>query len=113
MYYNSNFAYDLEVGKVAEKMLGDIFEGAKVEVKRDLLADKTGNVFIEYSSRGEDSGIITTEADYWAIFTSDTIIHIIKVRRLHELAYNFRHRKTCGGDNNTSWGVLIPIGELR
>ena len=57
MDYNSNFEYDLELGKVKEKELYDIFSYKKIEVKTDFKANETGNVFIEYESRGEKSGI--------------------------------------------------------
>jgi hypothetical protein len=36
-----------------------------IEVKGDHVAVKTGNVGIEISSYGRDSGIIVTTADYW------------------------------------------------
>jgi hypothetical protein len=47
MKYNSNFKYDLEIGQEGEKMIAMIFETPveKIEVKRDMKAIKTGNLY--------------------------------------------------------------------
>ena len=55
MKYCSDFKYDLEIGQVKEKELGDIFNNSTIEVKNDLSAHKTGNVFVEYESRGNQT----------------------------------------------------------
>ena len=47
MKYCSNFKYDLEVGQVAEKEIGEMLSKKKIEIKKDMLAKKTGNVFVE------------------------------------------------------------------
>ena len=44
MKYCSDFKYDLEVGQVKEKELAEILSGAKIEVKNDLAAHRTGNI---------------------------------------------------------------------
>ena len=48
MNYNNDFKYDLKIGQTKEKELGDIFNNKTVEVKYDLQAKLTGNVFVEY-----------------------------------------------------------------
>jgi len=78
MKYNNDFKYDLEVGQVGEKYLGNILQSKKIEVKTDLQAHKTGNIFIEYYSRGKPSGISTSEADFYAFILSNEKIIIIK-----------------------------------
>lgn len=40
-------------------------EDVTFEVKNELKVNETGNVAIEYFSRGKDSGIRVTKADYW------------------------------------------------
>lgn len=35
------------------------------ELKTDRLSHKTGNVFVEFMSRGKESGIKTSKADIW------------------------------------------------
>ena len=63
MNYNSDFKYDLKVGKVKEIELGEIFNAKTIEVKYDLKALETKNIFVEYFSRGYPSGISKTKAD--------------------------------------------------
>tara|TARA_B100000035_G_C20860133_1_gene491480 strand:- start:16 stop:363 length:348 start_codon:yes stop_codon:yes gene_type:complete len=115
MKYCSDFSYDLEVGQVFEKELAYIFEGKfTVECKRDLQANETGNVFVEYESRGKPSGLATSQADYWAFSISDSKIRIIKTNQLkiNCRKYLYTHRNKRGGDNNSSKGILLPIEEL-
>jgi len=60
------FDMDLKYGKVREKLVADMLQDKKIEVKseRDVW-QRTGNIAIEYQSYGKPSGIQTTEADYW------------------------------------------------
>jgi len=113
MEYNNDFRYDLKIGQVKEEELGDIFNSSKIEVKHDLQATKTGNVYVEYYSRGKLSGIATTEADYYC-FAIDKTFHLIDVATLKErcLKYRKTNRDREGGDSNTSKGILLPIKEL-
>lgn len=113
MQYNSNFRYDLAVGKVAEEALGEIFENATVEVKTDFKAKTTGNLFIEFKSRGKDSGISTSEADYWCFKIANLFLLIATddLRVLIEPLKGTTAERT-GGDNNTSIGVLLPLNTL-
>ena len=110
MEYNSDFRYDLKVGQVAEQALAKIFEGKKVEVKRDRKAKLTGNVFVEYESRGKPSGLATSEADYWCFVVEETFI-LLAAERLKEIVEPLKgtDKERRGGDNNTSVGVLIRI----
>jgi len=113
MNYNNNFKYDLKVGQVKEKELGTIFNSKTIEVKYDLQALTTGNVYVEYESRGKKSGISTSLADYYCFCLGDTF-HLIKTDilkiRCRKLIGTKRDKK--GGDNNTSKGILLPINEL-
>lgn len=113
MEYNSDFSYDLAVGQMSEKALGDIFQNRKVEVKADLKAKKTGNLFIEYESRGEPSGIATSQADYWC-FDIGHLFIIIETETLKSIVRPLlgTNADKRGGDNNTSKGVLLPLTEL-
>jgi hypothetical protein len=120
MDYNSDFAYDLKVGQMGEKQLGDIFSSKKIEVKRDFFICKTKRIAIEFRSRGKPSGISTTEADWWAIMIardeieSDDTIILIEVERLKSLVkkHHAKGRIKDVGDNNTSKAVMIPVNEL-
>jgi hypothetical protein len=68
MKHNSDFKYDLTVGKQGEKIIGEILVGDNVEVKSEIDKwIKSGNHFCEYKSRGKDSGLYKTESKYWVI----------------------------------------------
>ena len=91
-------------------------KGKKVEVKTDRMTHKTGNVFIEYESRGKPSGIATTDADYW-VYRIDEVgfaiifeVEILKVK-LRKYYTDGIYLKN-GGDNDTSKGFLVPIIQL-
>lgn len=103
----------MEVGQLAEKALADILEHKTVEVKNDLKALQTGNLFIEFMSRGKKSGIDRTEADYWCFAIGDVYI-LLSTEKLKELVEPLKGTKAerLGGDNNTSVGVLLPIKKL-
>lgn len=115
MEFCSDFRHDLTIGKETEKIYADIFKGNKIEIKDDSKhSERTGNVFIEYESRGKPSGIATTEADYWAIRTSEDTFVTVSTKKLKEIARRYigTKRDIRGGDNNSSLGVLLPRHEL-
>ncbi len=114
MNYNSDFKYDLQLGQLGEKHLGNILDNEKVEVKTDYQASDTGNLFIEYLSRGKESGIITTEATWFAFIVSNEKIILVSTNKLKKLCrpYLNTKRDVKGGDDNTSKGILLPIKDL-
>lgn len=119
----NDFQYDLKVGQLAEKSVGKLLmlDDSTIEVKFDLLTQRTGNIAIEYKSRGKKSGISTTKAKYWAFVISisnkkceEFPIVIVTTNYLKEIArkyYKLGHT-TRGGDNDTSEMVLVPIKDL-
>ena len=113
MKYNNDFKYDLKVGQTKEEELGNILNDKKIEVKYDLKALQTGNVYVEYESRGKKSGLSTTEADFYCFAFGDTF-HLIDVKLLKSRCRKYfgTNRDKQGGDNNTSKGILLPIIEL-
>jgi hypothetical protein len=112
--FNNDFRHDLEVGQIGEKLLADILENKTIEVKKDLKAMQTGNVFIEYSSRGKRSGLSTSQADWWALIVSEEVIKLVKTDYLKELCrpYIGTKRDVLGGDNDTSKGILLPVKKI-
>ena len=113
MNYNNDFKYDLKVGQVKEEELGNILNSSTIEVKYDLKALKTGNVYVEYFSRGKQSGISKSKADYYCFAFGETF-HLIKTSDLKDRCRKYLNtdRDKVGGDNNTSKGILLPIKEL-
>ena len=118
MNFNNDFKYDLEIGKEGETIVHKILSGKKLEVKRDSWTGRTGNLAIEYESRGKPSGISTTEAEYWVFVLSkeyeDKVIIIIETDRLKDVArkYYMNGKIKKMGDSNTSIAVLIPLVEI-
>jgi hypothetical protein len=113
MKHSSSFYYDLDFGEKAEDWIKEIFsDGLKIEVKCDRMAHKTGNLFVEIYSRGEKSGISVTQANHWIFKIEEKSLSlIVSTEKLKELC-RIVHQidgMVKGGDNNTSFGVLIPI----
>jgi len=113
MEHNSDFKYDLKLGKVKEDELYDAFSYKTIEVKTDFKTKETGNVFVEYESRGKPSGISTSLADYYCFAIEDSF-HIIKPEVLKQKCRKYlgTKRDVVGGDSDTSKGILLPVNEL-
>jgi len=113
MEYCSNFRYDLKVGQIAEKQVADLLQDKKIEVKRDLKAKTTGNLYIEYESRGKPSGISRSEADYWC-FAFENLFIFIETTKLKEMIEPMKGSTMDkrGGDKNSSKGILLPLERL-
>ena len=114
MNFCNDFKYDLKLGQIKEKELADLLENSSIEVKTDLKAAKTGNVFVEYKSREQSSGIATTKADYYCFVISNNSFIFITTEALKVKCrmYFNTDRDIKGGDNNTSQGILLPLKEL-
>lgn len=114
--FNNDFKFDLEVGKTSEKLAAYLITGAKIEVKNDLRAHKTGNVFVEYMCRGKDSGILTSEADWYVFIYGKTNnrITFIPTSDLKKICKPLlgTNRDVVGGDDYTSRGILLPLESL-
>ena len=118
---DSRFDIDLKFGKIYEDVLSKVLTDKTIEVKseRDIWKT-TGNIAIEYMSRGNKSGIATTEADWWAHFlTDDGEIRGIIMLPVPELKAKVLEMKklgiakeAIGGDDNTSRLILLPINEI-
>lgn len=118
MNYNSDFKFDLQVGQIAEREIADIFSSKKIEVKTDFMAQETGNVAIEFQSRGKPSGIAVTQADYYAYCLPranfQNIIIFMEINELKRIAREYWSKGNIKkmGDENTSVSVLIPLKKL-
>ena len=114
--FNPNFDICLEFGEKYENEFQKIIEGKKIEVKTDRITQRSTNVFVEYESRGKESGIAKTQAEWWTInfYSKDKFCFNItlKTKDLKNIIKNNTFKKIPGGDNNTSWGYLIPISKL-
>ena len=90
----------------------DLLLQCQVEVKHDLKAEATGNVAIETSYRGSPSGIMTTQASYWAIVVNGEAL-IAEVSKLRDLALRDEFPEVPAGENRASTVRLVPVEKLR
>ena len=110
----TKFTKDLSYGKKHEKLVMKSMEN--FELKTDRMAQKTGNVYVEFQSRGKDSGIRTSKSDTWIFkIVSKGDRHLFSVQipltRLKKLV-STDYRVVPGGDNLTSRGYLVPLTDL-
>ena len=103
---NNDSRYDIKINKKT------------YEVKLDIKAKTTGNVFIEYICKNKLSGISITEAKYYLIvipYQPEETFLLIKTRKLKELiekeAY-FKHFQP-NKYNNFSGGYIFTIDALK
>ena len=120
MDYSRDFDIDLKEGEEGELLVKELALGnRKIEVKRDFMVSRTGNLAIELESRGKASGLAITTAEWWAfvldgpVFNGEVLL-FIKTDRLKKIVDNIKTEKGTirGGDNNTSELVLVPVQEL-
>ena len=114
---DKRFDLDLAYGQVFEQKVAEILGQSKIEVKTEKDKWKTtGNIVIEYESRGKPSGIITTEADYWlhncAIGDNIVFSLLLKVSTLRQYIAKQNPRSVRGGDDMTSKLYLIKLTDL-
>ena len=110
----TKFTKDLSYGKKHEKLVMKSMEN--FELKTDRMAHKTGNVYVEFQSRGKDSGIRTSKSDTWIFkIVSKGDRHLFSIQipltRLKKLV-STDYRIVPGGDNLTSRGYLVPLTHL-
>lgn len=110
----TKFSKDLSYGKKHEKLVMKSMED--FELKTDRMAYKTGNVYVEFQSRGRDSGILTSKSDTWIFkIVSKGDRHLFSIHiplsRLKKLVSK-DYRVVPGGDNLTSRGYLVPLTDL-
>jgi hypothetical protein len=82
---------------------------------RTIRGKDTGNIFIEFSCRGKDSGVKVTQAD-WFVYYYKFLgeLWLIKVDELKDLIANNNFKVGVGGDpGSNSSGYLIPRKKFR
>lgn len=117
-----SFGNDLTLGKNGELFVETIFDNpdVKLEVKKDDWVVKSGNIAIEFESRGKASGILTTQAHFWCHIVGNYFVLVFPVdflRQTYEaLKSKPKYVKEMGDrDGNgkpTSKAILIPWHEL-
>ena len=112
------FDLDLKYGQVREKIVADMLQDKKIEVKSERgMWLKTGNIAIEYESYGKPSGISVTESDYWfhnlCVDEEVYATLVFKTDMLKRIVEQTTDKKTVsGGDYNASKMYLMNIQNI-
>jgi hypothetical protein len=117
MNNDKRFDLDLHYGQVFEQKVADMLQNSTIEVKTEREKWKsTGNIVIEFESRGKPSGIATTEADYWfhnlALGEDIVMTLVFPTKILKNYIVQAMPRVVRGGDNNTSRLYLLNLQDL-
>ena len=114
---DKRFDLDLQYGQVFEQKVADMLQNSTIEVKTEREKWKsTGNIVIEFESRGKPSGVATTEADYWfhnlALGEDIVMTLVFPTKILKNYIVQAMPRIVRGGDNNTSRLYLLNLQDL-
>ena len=105
------FDLDLQYGQVREKIVADMLQDKKIEVKSERgMWLQTGNIAIEYESYGKPSGINATDSDYWFhnLCVGDEVFGTLvfetkMLKKIINASINENQvRSVSGGDHNAS-----------
>ncbi|MBK9017491.1 MAG: hypothetical protein IPM82_27490 [Saprospiraceae bacterium] len=103
--HSSSKGYDLKI----------ISKGWTFEVKNDLMAERTGNVAVEFESRGKPTALSATTAEFWVYkfagsffaFKTETL-----KRKLFEEKQFFR--EVVGGDAGSNTKMfLVKVSDFK
>lgn len=114
---NKNNSHDLLMD--VPKKIGSEFKRVSYEIKTDVFCRPhmdTGNIFIEFESRGKESGISVTTAEWFVTyFKHFREIWYIKSDKLRKLISDndFKIHKDSGDLNSNTMGYLIPRYQFK
>ena len=115
------FDLDLQYGQVREKIVADMLQDKKIEVKSERgMWLKTGNIAIEYECYGKPSCINATKSDYWFhnLCVGDEVFATLvfetkMLKKIINASINENQvRSVSGGDHNASRMYLMNIQNL-
>ena len=115
------FDLDLQYGQIREKIVADMLQDKKIEVKSERgMWLQTGNIAIEYECYGKPSGINTTNSDYWFhnLCVGDDVFATLvfetkMLKKIINASINANQvRSVSGGDHNASKMYLINIQNI-
>lgn len=108
---NKDYKYDLKVRFKDKEVTYEV----KTDVFCRPLRD-TGNMFIEYNSRGKHSGITVTEADWFVTYYKNLKkMWFIKTSDLKKIISEnqFPFTNYSGDEGSNTCGYLIPRNEFK
>jgi hypothetical protein len=107
---------DIEKSAIKDYDIKIVSKNLTFEVKNDLMAEKTGNVAVEYESRKKATGISVTKADYW-VYKFAGVFYMIETNRLKkELLENKNYWRSGvnGGDlGSNTMMFLVKVNEFK
>ena len=115
------FDLDLQYGQVREKIVANMLQDKKIEVKSERgMWLQTGNIAIEYECYGKPSGINATDSDYWFhnLCVGDEVFGTLvfetkMLKKIINASINANQvRSVSGGDHNASKMYLMNIQNL-
>ena len=112
------FDLDLQYGQVREKIVADMLQDKKIEVKSERgMWLQTGNIAIEYECYGKPSGINATNSDYWfhnlCVGDKEFCTIVFDTNMLRLIVNELDSFKTvAGGDHNASRMYLVSLQKL-
>ena len=115
------FDLDLKYGQVREKIVANMLQDKKIEVKSERgMWLQTGNIAIEYECYGKPSGINATDSDYWFhnLCVGDEVFATLvfetkMLKKIINASINENQvRSVSGGDHNASRMYLMNIQNL-
>ena len=105
---NKDYRYDLLMSFNAINITYEVKTDVFVSSKKD-----TGNLVVEFESRGKPSGISVTEGDYYVYYMPKlNEIWNIKMSELKALIEDNEFRKVSGGDEGSNTKMYLIKREL-
>lgn len=98
--YNDNYKYDLILTTVKDTKI-------TIEVKCDLQSSVTGNIVVEFESRGKPSGISRSEADYWFYKVEGEWWSINRLKLQEIINLEHYERVVVGGDKGSETKMYL------
>lgn len=85
-----------------------------VEVKTDFMAQKTGNLYMEFACNDKDSGLAITTADYWAVLVPHKqCIFLFCPKTMLSWLKTAQKKIIKGGDRKAVWGFVVSIEDVE
>lgn len=96
--HSKSKGYDLKV----------LSKGWTFEVKNDLMAERTGNVAIEFESRGKPTALAVSTADFWVYkFAGSFFAFRTEVLRKKMFEEKLYFREVVGGDEGSNTRMFL------
>jgi hypothetical protein len=114
--------FDIQLGSAQndEDRLAMALQLAAIELKTERYQwEQTGNIFIEYESRGRPSGIAATTSDFWCHELArgdETLCYLLipmdRLKRVCREKFKTLAHKSDAGDAKAQRGIVLRLNDL-